>query len=129
MQTWKDSPHQYLNVSPVLLCYILPRCQMFAVYVLCGAQEKDAVRLTLEQIDVVIRMCTEYQDFELVTSAQGIVHLKMGLQAHTCKTTMEMKERQFYMSSWIIYNYDSLHFYFCLFVSSMNVCKNTSVTM
>ncbi|XP_041814389.1 dipeptidase 2 [Chelmon rostratus] len=45
------------------------QAQMFAVYVMCGAQEKDAVRLTLEQIDVVRRMCTEYQDFELVTSA------------------------------------------------------------
>lgn len=48
---------------------------MFSVYVMCGAQEKDAVRLTLEQIDVVRRMCTEYQDFELVTSVQGTVHL------------------------------------------------------
>lgn len=48
--------------------------QMFAVYVLCGAQQKDAVRLTLEQIDVVRRMCTEYQEFELVTSVQGIVY-------------------------------------------------------
>uniref|UniRef100_A0A3Q4H8Y4 Dipeptidase n=1 Tax=Neolamprologus brichardi TaxID=32507 RepID=A0A3Q4H8Y4_NEOBR len=44
--------------------------QMFAVYVLCGAQQKDAVRLTLEQIDVVRRMCTEYKEFELVTSVQ-----------------------------------------------------------
>ncbi|XP_056267979.1 dipeptidase 2 isoform X3 [Pseudoliparis swirei] len=48
------------------------QAQMFAVYVLCGAQQKDAVRLTLEQIDVVRRMCSEYQDFELVTSAQGL---------------------------------------------------------
>ncbi|KAA8596088.1 hypothetical protein FQN60_011379 [Etheostoma spectabile] len=56
------------------------QAQMFAVYVLCGAQEKDAVRLTLEQIDVIRRMCTEYQDFELVTSAQGIVHLDIALQ-------------------------------------------------
>ncbi|XP_070761422.1 dipeptidase 2 [Enoplosus armatus] len=48
------------------------QAQMFAVYVLCGAQEKDAVRLTLEQIDVVRRMCTEYQEFELVTSAQEL---------------------------------------------------------
>ncbi|XP_036950491.1 dipeptidase 2 [Acanthopagrus latus] len=45
---------------------------MFAVYVMCGAQEKDAVRLTLEQIDVVRRMCTEYPDFELVTSVQEL---------------------------------------------------------
>lgn len=63
---------------------------MFAVYVLCGAQEKDAVRLTLEQLDVVKRMCTENEDFELVTSTQGTVHLKMGLQTHTSKTTEEM---------------------------------------
>lgn len=48
------------------------QAQMFAVYVMCGAQEKDAVRLTLEQIDVVRRMCTEYQDFDLVTSVQGL---------------------------------------------------------
>ncbi|KAK5873666.1 hypothetical protein PBY51_018687 [Eleginops maclovinus] len=46
--------------------------QMFAVYVMCGAQEKDAVRLALEQIDVVRRMCTEYQEFELVTSTQEL---------------------------------------------------------
>ncbi len=49
---------------------------MFAAYVMCGAQDKDAVRLTLEQIDVVRRMCTEYKEFELATSAQGTVHLK-----------------------------------------------------
>lgn len=53
------------------------QAQMFAVYVLCGAQQKDAVRLTLEQIDVVRRMCTEYQDFELVTSAQELKDSEM----------------------------------------------------
>ncbi|XP_042372565.1 dipeptidase 2 [Plectropomus leopardus] len=53
------------------------QAQMFAVYVMCGAQEKDAVRLTLEQIDVVRRMCTEYQDFELVTSAQELENSAM----------------------------------------------------
>ncbi|XP_073320026.1 dipeptidase 2 [Pagrus major] len=52
------------------------QAQMFAVYVMCGAQEKDAVRLTLEQIDVVRRMCTEYQDFQLVTSAQELRNSK-----------------------------------------------------
>lgn len=53
---------------------------MFAVYVMCGAQQKDAVRLTLEQIDVVRRMCTEYQDFELVTSAQGRAALPLMVE-------------------------------------------------
>uniref|UniRef100_A0A3Q3X197 Dipeptidase n=1 Tax=Mola mola TaxID=94237 RepID=A0A3Q3X197_MOLML len=55
-----------------------PYLHMFAVYVMCGAQEKDAVRLTLEQIDVVRRMCTEYQEFELVTSVQGIMKHKIA---------------------------------------------------
>ncbi|XP_042255275.1 dipeptidase 2 isoform X1 [Thunnus maccoyii] len=53
------------------------QAQMFAAYVMCGAQEKDAVRLTLEQIDVVRRICTEYKDFELVTSAQDLKNAEM----------------------------------------------------
>ncbi|KAK3528064.1 hypothetical protein QTP86_020225 [Hemibagrus guttatus] len=46
--------------------------QMFAAYVLCTAQDKDAVRLTLEQIDVIRRMCTEYPELELATTAAGM---------------------------------------------------------
>ncbi|KAJ8407880.1 hypothetical protein AAFF_G00269240 [Aldrovandia affinis] len=46
--------------------------QVFSAYVMCTAQEKDAVRLTLEQIDVIRRMCSEYQELELVTSAQAL---------------------------------------------------------
>lgn len=53
------------------------QAQMFAVYVMCGAQDKDAVRLTLEQIDVIRRMCAEYEDFELVTSAQELRNSKI----------------------------------------------------
>ncbi|KAL8194758.1 UNVERIFIED_CONTAM: hypothetical protein K2H54_031350, partial [Gekko kuhli] len=46
--------------------------QFWTLYILCGAQNKDAVRLTLEQIDVVKRMCETYDELQLVTSAQGI---------------------------------------------------------
>ncbi|NXW89043.1 DPEP2 Dipeptidase, partial [Alopecoenas beccarii] len=45
--------------------------QFWSVYVLCSAQNKDAVRLTLEQIDVVKRMCDSYEELELVTTSQG----------------------------------------------------------
>ncbi|NXD39100.1 DPEP2 Dipeptidase, partial [Copsychus sechellarum] len=45
--------------------------QFWSVYVLCSAQNKDAVRLTLEQIDVVKRMCNSYDELELVTTSQG----------------------------------------------------------
>ncbi|KAK2853562.1 hypothetical protein Q5P01_006223 [Channa striata] len=48
------------------------QAQVFSAYVMCGAQDKDAVRLTMEQIDVIRRMCTEYEDFELVTSTQEL---------------------------------------------------------
>uniref|UniRef100_A0A8D2IUQ3 Dipeptidase n=1 Tax=Varanus komodoensis TaxID=61221 RepID=A0A8D2IUQ3_VARKO len=50
--------------------------QFWSVYVLCGAQNKDAVRLTLEQIDLVKRMCNAYEEFELVTSSQGIADVR-----------------------------------------------------
>ncbi|NXT75391.1 DPEP2 Dipeptidase, partial [Zapornia atra] len=46
--------------------------QFWSVYVLCSAQNKDAVRLTLEQIDVVKRMCNSYEELELVTTSEGI---------------------------------------------------------
>ncbi|XP_040264925.1 dipeptidase 2-like isoform X2 [Bufo bufo] len=46
--------------------------QFWSAYVLCGAQDKDAVRLALEQIDVIKRMCNEYEELEFVTSSQGI---------------------------------------------------------
>ncbi|XP_067853669.1 dipeptidase 1 [Heptranchias perlo] len=46
--------------------------QLWSAYVLCSSQNKDAVRLTLEQIDVIKRMCRKYPEFELVTSSKGI---------------------------------------------------------
>ncbi|KAK9971745.1 hypothetical protein ABG768_025096 [Culter alburnus] len=46
--------------------------QIFSAYVLCTAQDKDAVRLTLEQIDVIRRVCTENSYLELVTTAEGM---------------------------------------------------------
>ncbi|NWV70557.1 DPEP2 Dipeptidase, partial [Malurus elegans] len=45
--------------------------QFWSVYVLCSAQNKDAVRLTLEQIDAVKRMCNSYEELELVVTSQG----------------------------------------------------------
>uniref|UniRef100_UPI00398E58B4 dipeptidase 2 isoform X1 n=2 Tax=Pristiophorus japonicus TaxID=55135 RepID=UPI00398E58B4 len=47
--------------------------QLWSAYVLCSAQNKDAVRLTLEQIDVIKRMCRKYPEFEMVTSSKGII--------------------------------------------------------
>ncbi|XP_066511203.1 dipeptidase 2-like [Hoplias malabaricus] len=50
--------------------------QIFAAYVMCTAQEMDAVRLTLEQIDVIRRICTEYTDLELATTAKEMRNTK-----------------------------------------------------
>ncbi|XP_072374382.1 dipeptidase 2 isoform X2 [Scyliorhinus torazame] len=46
--------------------------QLWSAYVLCSSQYKDAVRLTMEQIDVIKRMCRKYEEFNLVTTSEGI---------------------------------------------------------
>lgn len=45
--------------------------QFWSAYVPCQTQERDAVRLTLEQIDLIRRMCASYSELELVTSVKG----------------------------------------------------------
>ncbi|XP_020026737.2 dipeptidase 3 [Castor canadensis] len=46
--------------------------QFWSAYVPCQTQDRDAVRLTLEQIDLIRRMCDAYSELELVTSAEGL---------------------------------------------------------
>ncbi|XP_005403650.1 PREDICTED: dipeptidase 3 [Chinchilla lanigera] len=46
--------------------------QFWSAYVPCYSQNRDAVRLTLEQIDLIRRMCASYSELELVTSAEGL---------------------------------------------------------
>ena len=50
--------------------------QFWSVYMSCVNQYKDAVRATLEQIDVAHRMLERYSDdFEFVTTAQGLYNV------------------------------------------------------
>ncbi|KAM5295722.1 dipeptidase 3 [Glossophaga mutica] len=46
--------------------------QFWSAYAPCQTQDQDAVRLTLEQIDLIHRMCASYTELELVTSAEGL---------------------------------------------------------
>ncbi|XP_027870513.1 dipeptidase 1 [Xiphophorus couchianus] len=47
--------------------------QFWAAFVPCDTQYKDAVRQTLEQIDVIHRMCSEYPEtFQFATSSKDI---------------------------------------------------------
>ncbi|KAJ8417785.1 hypothetical protein AAFF_G00226280 [Aldrovandia affinis] len=47
--------------------------QFWAAYVPCDTQNKDAVRQTLEQIDIIHRMCQKYpESFMFATSSQDI---------------------------------------------------------
>ncbi|KAM6980489.1 dipeptidase 1 [Aplochiton taeniatus] len=49
--------------------------QFWSAYVPCDSQYKDAVRQTLEQIDVVHRMCQKYPEaFMFATSAEDILN-------------------------------------------------------
>lgn len=48
--------------------------QFWAAYVPCDSQYKDAVRQTLEQIDIIHRMCNKYpEDFMFASSSQGSI--------------------------------------------------------
>uniref|UniRef100_A0A452RMP2 Dipeptidase n=1 Tax=Ursus americanus TaxID=9643 RepID=A0A452RMP2_URSAM len=46
--------------------------QFWSAYVPCQTQERDALRLTLEQIDLIHRMCASYSELELVTSVKAL---------------------------------------------------------
>lgn len=56
---------------PGLILYPLHYPQFWSAYVPCQTQDRNAIRHTLEQIDVIRRMCASYSELEFVTSAEG----------------------------------------------------------
>ena len=49
-------------------------CQLWTAYAPCGSQHKDAVQITLEQIDLIKRLVDTYPDYlQLVHTSQGAV--------------------------------------------------------
>lgn len=55
-----------------LTMFIATLLQFWANYVTCGGQYKDAVRMTLDQMDVIKKFVDRYPDtFTFVTTAQG----------------------------------------------------------
>ena len=51
--------------------------QFWANYVTCDGQYKDAVRMTLDQMDVIKKFVARYPDtFTFVTTAQGLYMIK-----------------------------------------------------
>uniref|UniRef100_G1P5S8 Dipeptidase n=1 Tax=Myotis lucifugus TaxID=59463 RepID=G1P5S8_MYOLU len=46
--------------------------QFWSAYVPCQTQDRDALRLTLEQIDLIHRMCASYSELELVTTVKDL---------------------------------------------------------
>ncbi|XP_008837349.1 dipeptidase 3 [Nannospalax galili] len=46
--------------------------QFWSAHIPCQTQDHDAVKLALEQIDLIHRMCAAYPELKLVTSAQGL---------------------------------------------------------
>lgn len=60
--------------------------QFWAAYVPCDTQYKDAVRQTLEQIDVIHRMCQKYpESFMFATSSQGETQCHLcSVHTHLC---------------------------------------------
>lgn len=60
-----DEDHPGLTLDP------LTYPQFWSASVSCQTQDQTAVRLALEQIDLIRRMCASYSELELVTSAEG----------------------------------------------------------
>ncbi|KAM7332559.1 hypothetical protein ACRRTK_009267 [Alexandromys fortis] len=50
----------------------LQDADFWSAYVPCQTQDRDALRLTLEQIDLIHRMCASYSELELVTSVKAL---------------------------------------------------------
>ncbi|XP_034378554.1 dipeptidase 2 [Arvicanthis niloticus] len=46
--------------------------QFWSAYVPCQTQDRDALRLTLEQIDLIRNMCASHSELELVTSVKAL---------------------------------------------------------
>ncbi|KAM5262713.1 dipeptidase 3 [Ctenodactylus gundi] len=46
--------------------------QFWSAHITCQTQDRDAVRFTLEQTDLIHRMCDAYPELELVTSAEDL---------------------------------------------------------
>jgi len=60
------------NIFLIIKCYFHYFLQFWAAYVPCEAQHRDAVQLTLEQIDVIKRLTDRYSpQLTTCTSAQG----------------------------------------------------------
>lgn len=60
-----------LNI--MLILYLIVSKKFWAAYVPCEAQHRDAVQLTLEQIDVIIRLTEKYSpQLTTCTSALGL---------------------------------------------------------
>lgn len=69
--------------KPKTKCFtkIIPIKQFWAAYVPCEAQYKDAVQVTLEQIDVIIRLTDKYSDhLTLCTASNGKVFYENWLK-------------------------------------------------
>ncbi|XP_032087345.1 dipeptidase 1 [Thamnophis elegans] len=67
----QDLQDTHTNIRKLRLGHV--GAQFWAAYVPCDTQDKDAVKRTLEQIDVIHRMCHRYPDtFMCVTDSAGI---------------------------------------------------------
>lgn len=64
----------------VFNCVCLPPFQLWVAYAPCGSQHKDAVQLTLEQIELIQRLTKYYpQQLQLVKTPDGENCLKLSL--------------------------------------------------
>ena len=57
---------------PKYVGYLIKFFQLWVAYAPCGSQHKDAVQITLEQIDLIKRLIEQYQqNLQFVMTAEG----------------------------------------------------------
>ena len=64
----------FLEMNIIYQLFMLFSFQFWANYVTCSGQYKDAVRMTVDQMDVIKKYVARYPDtFTFVTTAQGLL--------------------------------------------------------
>jgi len=69
---WATSKWSHTDIPRILKGKL--GAQLWVAYAPCGSQHKDAVQITLEQIDLIKRLIEQYQQhLQFVTTAEGLV--------------------------------------------------------
>nr|XP_040582175.1 uncharacterized protein LOC121130504 [Lepeophtheirus salmonis] len=71
IEPWSKSKWSHTDISRMVAGKI--GCQLWVAYAPCGAQHKDAIQVTLEQIDLIKRLSDQYSQLKLVRTSDELI--------------------------------------------------------